>query len=373
LKLAKEAGKENFAYKSTSMPQEFRDIYQRLKDEHLVTQEFTRSLLESEINRSTLDVEKEAGLRKNRLGQKVFKEWPSIFQEKGEITTRTITAAEAYLVGTEKFKLAGEELYKFIRQSIVATQGAFGKSENPYLVRKAGEVGKLFYQFSSYNQMWLENFALAVKSDKELRRFVATPRHILPVLLTAGVKGLPLYAFGKTLYTLLTGKNPEDEFKKALKNHQLLANFALYGVSGNAGVSAKLGVTVPFADNFAQIISDPSQELSFENIPAINTLVQFGTGVVDLAKKGKKLRGLEEVSPAAVKNILKAARYNREGAKTRGGKTKVAESKINGLQKGAQILFGITPSPVVERFEKEKMDKVKKVGKPIRKFLRIGH
>lgn len=372
LKLAKETMKENLGKTSSSMPIEFRNIYKRLQDEHLVTQEFTRSLMEGEINKSTLDIEREVGLRKSRLWQKLTREWPSVFQEKGEKTTRTITAAEAYLVGSEKFKLAGEELYKFIRTAIVSTQGAFGKAENPYLIRKAGEIGKLFYQFSSYNQMWLENLGLAIKADRELGRFTATPRHILPVLLTAGVKGLPAYAIAKTLYTLLTGKNPEEDFKKALKNHSLLANFALYGMSSNAGIGAKLGATIPFLDNLAQIITDPSRELSFENVPAINTFMQVGKGGIDVFTKGQRMRGLEEISPAAIKNILKAARYNREGVKSKGGQTEVPASKINGIQKGMQI-FGVTPPAVIEHYEGKRMDNVKRVGKPIRKFLKLSH
>jgi hypothetical protein len=373
LKLSKEILKEGIGKTSTSLPQEFRDIYQRLKDEHLVTQEFSRSLLNTELNKTPLDVEREVGLRKRPLVQKLTKEWPSIFQEAGEKTTRTITASEAYLVGTEKFNLAGEELYKFIRTAIVATQGAFGKGENPYVVRKAGEVGKLFYQFSSYNQMWIENLALAIKSDKQLKRFVATPRHIMPILITAGVKGLPLYAFGRTLFTLLTGKDPEEELKKHLKNHQLLQNFALYGVSGNASVSQKLGATIPIVDNFANIISDPTSELSFENIPAIGAALNFTKGIGDLATKGNRMRGVEEMSPAAIRDILRAARYKKEGAKDRGGNTIASKNKITKAQIAAQLI-GISPQPLVEKYDEKRYETVKARGKSLRKlFSRISH
>jgi hypothetical protein len=369
-KLAAQLAKDSLVGSSNADPQ-FAAIYDRLKQERVIEPEFNRSLLESEA-------ENTVGERlKPKSVFKTVEHWSGVFMRAGEKTTRTHVAAEAFLVGKEKFGLAGEELVNFIVRAVDATQSNPTRAEAPLVVRQPlgnpglGEATKLLYQFNAFNHMWIENLALNVRSDFQNRSIKATARHLYPLVIMGGIRGLPLSAFSFALYSLITGEDPRKKFAKMLGNDTWLERTALYGVTQSAGLSNRLTPSAPILDNirvgntFGETLSESA---SAQNIPAVATAGQIAKGFSDLLE-GQKLRGLGEILPfKPLRTAATAERYNFEGIKTRAGQTIIPKSKVTVPQKvGASI--GISPNPLVEHYEDEKTKRVQALRNKLKRIF----
>lgn len=365
--LAVKVAKESITGKS-SAPKEFLDIRERLIKEGVITPEFNKSLLESETEKTV-----SAKLEPKSIAREA-EHWAGVFMRAGEKTTRTHAAAEAYLVGKNKFKLTGEDLVNFIVRAIDATQTNPSRAESPLLIRGSqnqGEIRKLLYQFNAFNHMWIENLALNVKEDFRKRRISATSRHLIPLAIMGGISGLPLSGLMAGLYTAITNKDPKDEFHKYVNNFPLLERLALYGVTGNATLSKKAVPTVPFTESFKfgdTFGETLTETFSTSVIPAFSTAGQITRGFDDLLED-KKLRAAGSILPLKpLRNLATAARYEREGIKTRKGKTILPKEKVTSSQLFFQGL-GIPPSPLTEYYEKRNREKRTKTIKKLRKKL----
>lgn len=370
----------------------FESIYSRLQAEKVIEPEFNKSLLEIESQKSV----------QNQLAKKIdifnwqkFEHWASVFMRAGEKTTRAHAAAEAFLVGTKKFNLAGEELVDFMVRAVDATQSNPSRGEAPFYVRKFGEAGKLFYQFNAFNHMWVENLALNVRSDFQGRSIKATAKHLAPLVIMGGIKGLPLTGFAFGLYTLITGDDIKKKyFDQWFKNHDNLERLALYGVTTSPAISQKVSPNLivghPASLLAAPILSgnlmigDSIKDtvlstLASSTIPALSTTSQILQGFDDLLSKDQKLRGLGEISPRFARGPLTVARTSGavldeeivkgEGYRTRGGSVIVHKKKLTSLDKAGQF-FNITPIEVSEYYEKKKSEKLEEIHKKIMKRLR---
>lgn len=351
-----------------NVPVEFDNIRNRLIAEGVITPEFNKSLLESEAEKGvTSKLNKKSVIRE-------IEHWAGVFMRAGEKTTRTHAAAEAYLVGKNKFGLVGEDLVNFMVRSIDATQTNPSRAEAPLLVRGSqnqAEIRKLLYQFNAFNHMWVENLALNVKSDFQNRRISATSRHLIPLAIMGGITGLPLAGLMGALYTLITNKDPKDEFHKYVNNQPLLERLALYGVTGNATLSQKLVPTFPFSESIKieDTLSDTLKETaSTSAIPAFSTAGQIVKGFDDL-RAGDYLRAAGSLLPTKpLRNAATVLRYKKEGIKTRKDTTIVPKSKVTSSQLLQQGL-GIPPSAVTEYYNEIARKKRTKRVKKLRKIL----
>jgi hypothetical protein len=339
-----------------------------LISEGVITPEFNKSLLESETEKSI-----SSKLNKKSILREV-EHWAGVFMRAGEKTTRTHAAAEAYLVGKNKFKLSGEDLVNFIVRSIDATQTNPSRAEAPLLVRGSqnqAEIRKLLYQFNAFNHMWVENLALNVKSDFQNKRISATSRHLIPLAIMGGIAGLPLSGLMAALYTLITNKDPKDEFHKYVNNQPLLERLALYGVTGNATLSQKLVPTFPFSESvkIEDTLSDTLKETaSTSAIPAFSTAGQIAKGFDDL-RTGDYLRAAGQLLPSKpLRNAATVLRYKNEGIKTRKGATIIPKSQVTSSQLIQQGL-GIPPSKVTEYYNEQGRKKRTQRIKKLRKIL----
>jgi hypothetical protein len=337
---------------------DFETIRTQLVAEHVLAPEFTKTLIESKTGTGkTSKVE----------------HWASVFMRIGEKATRTHAAAEAYLIGREKFNLTGDDLTKFIVKAVDATQSNPTRGENPYAIRQLGETGKLFYQFLAFNQMWWENLAIGVKESKGISgKSLFAVREFVPLAIMGGLTGLPLAGFAGTMYTLLTGRDPKKDADKYLGDDSFIEQLARYGITTSASLSQKLTPSVPILDQAGRIInatSDFSIGDLADNIPAFATADQLITGIKYLTA-GKKLKGMESLSPRFAKGPTKAGEALKYGFRKPSGETLLSKSKQTPLQLAGQV-FNITPSPVIEKYERDRTLKLKKnkVFKKLRKVL----
>lgn len=348
----------------------FEQIYSRLQLEKVIEPEFNKSLLESEAEKS---VGGQLAKKIGGINRQKAEHWASVFMRAGEKTTRAHVAAEAFLVGTEKFNLAGEELVDFMVRAVDATQSNPSRGEAPYYVRKFGGAGKLLYQFNAFNHMWLENLALNARSDFANRRISATARHLAPLVVMGGIRGLPLTGFAFALYTLMTGDDLKKKyFDKWFKNNETLERMALYGVTTSPAISQKITPSVPILDTIRveDTITDTLMT-NFESstIPALSTSIQISRGIDDILSEGQFLRGLAGISPRAIRGPLVATRTVKEGYRTRGGEVIVNKKDVSTLDK-IQQSFNITPIKVSEYYEKKKTEQLKQIDKRIKRRLR---
>jgi hypothetical protein len=351
---------------STDTPADFQIIRQRLIEEGVLTPEFNKQLLEGE---SSPDLKSKL---EGRNKWKLYEHWSGVFMRNGEKTTRNHVAAEAYLVGKEKFNLQGEELTNFIVRAVDATQSNPTRAEAPLIFRgkqNQAEVRKLLYQFNAFNWMWMENLALNVREDFKARRISATSRHLAPVALMGGIAGLPLSGIAAGLYTLITGDDPREKFHKIIHNFPLLEKLALYGMTGNATLSARLTPSIPFLEQIdlkKDVLTQVQDLFTLEKIPAVATAGQLAKGLDDL-RKGEYLRGFSEVIPfRPARNILRAVRYAEEGIKNRTGKTLVPE--ISKKEIAGQVL-GVAPASQSEYYSDQAAKRRATIMKSLRKKI----
>lgn len=381
-KLANQVAKD-YIRGTTTVDPNFEAIRKRLIAEDVIGAEFNKDLLELETDKTTKT--KLQKLNRKSVRQNV-EHWAGVFMRAGEKTTRTHVAAEAYLVGKEKFGLAGDDLVNFIVRAVDATQTNPSRAETPLAIRgrqNQGEIRKLAYQFNAFNHMWAENLALNVRADYRnnginILKYGATQRHLAPLILMGGIAGLPLAGFAGTLYRLITGDDPRKHFDKMFGKDSFIERLALYGITTDATIAGKVTPSVPFldqariGDTLGETISETA---SISSIPAFATAGQILKGFDDLfIEEDQKLRGLGELLPVKpMRNVATALRYNEEGIRTRGGKTIVPKQDVTAAQKFKQVL-GIAPSPLVEYYERKKSEKTiklhKKISKPLKKKLK---
>ncbi len=339
---------------------DFEAIKNQLTAEHVLAPEFTKSLIESQTG--TGKVSK-------------VEHWASVFMRLGEKATRTQAAAEAYLIGKEKFNLAGDDLIKFMVKAVDATQSNPTRGENPYAIRTLGEPGKLFYQFLAFNQMWIENLAIGIKQSEGISgKSTFAARELIPLAIMGGMTGMPLASFAGTLYTLITKKDPKKLADKYLGNDTFMEYLTRYGITTSATMSQKLTPSAPILDQAGRALTaDFSAGLGgiADNIPVLATGDQLLRGISQVLTKGKRLKGLENLSSRAIKGPEKTIEALKYGFTSPAGKTLLPKGKETALQLAGQLI-NITPTPVVEKYDALRNKKLINNTKRFRKTLKAN-
>lgn len=378
LQLAKAAAEDRIGRKTIRSPEfiEFRDIYNQLKNERVIEPEYTKSLLELEAEEASGIDSKFQSKTRNFFSWKQQEHWAGGFMRAGEVTTRTQMAASLFIAG-KKFGLSGKPLTDFMVRGIDATQTNPSRGENPYYVRRAGELGKLFYQFGAFRHMWWENLVLNAKSDWKHKSPAATARTLAPLAIMSGISGLPLTGFAFTLYGLATGNNPNEDLRRWVKNkiadNDYLEALALYGFTGSAGFSQATGIQAPVVDTLADQLTQDSwwDKIFGSNVPALMTMKQIGQGLSGAAAAAydgdvsKIVAGIAQAAPVPgnrpLRDIVKANEAYYEGYNTKAGEDIINRSQVSPFDIGGQI-FGITPNEVSEFYTERKYKKLKTSG-----------
>ena len=331
-------------------PAEFQGLFQRAVKEGVGQAELTRSLAEAEVH-----------------GKSKIMHALSFPMQLGERVTRGQALAEAYLVGKEKLKLSGENLYRFMADSTYATQTRMGGGEAPGIIRMGGDANlrRAGYQFHAFSQMYLENFGLNLRSDLKAAMSprglmkgqlpLSTARTIAGTVLAAGLKGLPLAGAALIVSKAIFGNDWEKVFSRLMANLPVLRDLALYGVLSGGEPGGSIRMNAPFSD-----VPNPQQynpvSPEFDPLPSV-PMVQTASDILvktprDLYK-GDYIRAGEDIAPRALRGPLKAYREQTEELRTRGGHL-IASRKALTLKDKLLTIFNVQPAKEVLYYQKQR-------------------
>jgi hypothetical protein len=288
----------------------------------------------------------------------VFNKMAGFMFQKAELVNREVTALAAYrlarkkaMIGKDK-PLSKEEAVRFAERAIDQSQGAYAEDQAPRIyMNSAVRVILMFKKFpmhmaTLYIQMFKD--MLGPDVDPDIRR-IAKRQFTLMMAMTgimAGVAGMPLYYLIRDTANVVLGDEDEPysfdlEFRKALMEQfgDEAGNMMYRGVLGETGLdigsrisyesSFLLGGTdkLPFLGGVLGLRDIRRGETAQET--ARNAMVEAlgaGAGIVDGVfrgydqfKKGEVIRGVEAMSPAFLRNMIKSGRFATEGALTARG------------------------------------------------------
>lgn len=225
-----------------------------------------------------------------------------------------------------------------------------GDTAKVALVFRNYQVNMLWRLFRDTHQVVHANGPARTEAIKQLGGISAM------MALHAGVRGVWMYGIAMMIASMIFGDDAEEKFKKATVEAigPTAAGMLLNGVPGHlAGIdiTGRVGMAdLWFRSPDRQLEGKDeftywqSQFLGF--IPSMAQNVFVG---VNQAVDGKVSRGIETAAPKAVKDLMRAYRFGKEGATTLKGETLVEH--IAPAQILAQAM-GFTPAIVSERYSR---------------------
>lgn len=328
-------------------------------------------------------------------GLYVFNKASGFMFQKGELINREVTALAAYRLARKKAMIGKkspmthEEAIKFADQAVEKTQGAYAEDQAPRVfMNPAVRVALMFKKFpmhmaTIYIQMFKDIFS-GPDVDPAVRKIALRQftRMMAMSGLFSGVAGMPLYYLIRDTMNRAFGDEdkPYDfdlELRKALMEQlgDRPGNMVFRGVLGEAGIdigsrvsyesSFLLGgadVGIPFIGGVLGLRDVKQGETALET--AQNAMIEAlgaGAGIVtgvfrgyDKIKEGDVYRGIETMTPAFIRNPMKAGRYATEGALTARGDPIIED--ITTLEIIGQAL-GFSPQRLSSQYEINKQKK----------------
>jgi hypothetical protein len=289
----------------------------------------------------------------------VFNKASGFMFQKAELINREVTALAAYRLARKKAMIGKkgtmthEEATKFADQAVEKSQGAYAEDQAPRIfMNPAVRVMLMFKKFPAhmatiYIQMFKDIFS-GPEVDPSVRR-IARRQFTMMMGMTglfAGVAGMPLYYIVRDTMNLAFGDEDEPynfdyELRKALIEHlgPQAGNMIFRGALGDSGLdigsrisyesSFLLGGTenLPFIGGVLGLRDIKQGDTAQETMQ--NAMVEAlgaGAGIVtgifrgyDKIKNGDVYEGIEAMSPAFIRNPMKAGRFATEGALTARG------------------------------------------------------
>lgn len=281
--------------------------------------------------------------------------------QKAELINREVTALAAYRLARKKAMIGKkgtmthEEATKFADQAVEKSQGAYAEDQAPRIfMNPAVRVMLMFKKFPAhmatiYIQMFKDIFS-GPEVDPAVRRIARRQFTMMMGMtgLMAGVAGMPLYYIIRDTMNLALGDEDDPynfdlELRKALMEQlgpqvgNMIYRGVLTEILGGVDIGSRISYESSFllggTDNLPFIggvlgLRDIKQgETAQETMQ--NAMVEAlgaGAGIVtgifrgyDKIKNGDVYEGIEAMSPAFIRNPMKAGRFATEGALTARG------------------------------------------------------
>jgi hypothetical protein len=277
--------------------------------------------------------------------------------------TREATAIGAYKLARKAGKNQRDAIEDAI-DTVYETHGTGITETGPQLFQHG--VGRMAYILKRYahTMLWLQYklFKNATKGatpavKKEARR------QLLYVFGTtfavAGVRGLPTVGGALLLASILNGMFGDDD-----EPYDVEAEFdQIFGKYGKGGLNALTGLEFASRTSLTDLLMRSDERRLGEIGPMLYTLekifgpvVSIGANIergVSQMKEGNFARGVESMSPAAARNILKGYRYFKEDARTVDGTKLIADvDKYNAFMQMA----GFSSTEVMRANERARVD-----------------
>jgi len=350
-----------------------------------------RGILNKTINQEMMGLDISGQKESNKAGQ-LWKDFNTIMAypfQLGDRSQRQVTLVSAYLTEMERLTnnpnkskreqtLTPEQIKERAMDTAVSDMEQTGGTNllaqaPPIAQRNLGRVMMMFRTYGLtiyYHQLKLiKDFIGAGKGTEERR--IAAKQMIATQALTAamsGVAGLTAYGMFMGLYNTLF-EDDEDERLDTLVRKQIGEGFYKGGVNY---VMAQLGVPLDLSARIGlanMLIS--SDRYNFSRSPeehianelggaAWSTIKRVGRGV-DKLFDGEIQRGVEDVMPVSVRNMLQAYRFANEGALTRRGDP-ITQDDFNGGTIAAKF-FGFAPAAYT--LAQEQAQDLKRIDKAV--------
>ena len=288
------------------------------------------------------------------IGDKV-QFWSGWMFHQMERVNRQVGLATAYQLEVAKLREGGKEptpeqladaAEKAIDKVELLNGAAQAAAAPPIAQTGLGRVAFLFkrYGVAMYYLMW--SMAKGMTTGKPQDRMIAAKQIGLVMAgsaAVAGLHGVPMFGVLAMLWDLFIGEDDEDDFDTMTR--KAVGEIGFNGL-GNAmtgwDMASRMGLSdLIFRDPYMD--ADKSKiQVAIEQIggPVLSLAMGMERGAKKIAD-GEVARGLEQMLPAAIRNVMKTYRYSDEGALTARRDPIVKDFGVNEL---VGQLAGFAPS-----------------------------
>ncbi len=269
----------------------------------------------------------------------------------GERMTRQVGLAAAFRLKVDSMKRANNNLSKadfkalsaeekanlklseaeyreaadFAIYEVELTNGGTAAASAPRIGQK--NIGKVAFLYKRYGVQMMELlYKLGIGSIRGTPAEKAQARRQLAgvfggSMLVAGAQGLPMYGVAAMVYDMFKGDEDED-FDTVVRKTM---GEELFSGMGNAVLGVDVASRMGLSDLvFRDRLIEKDQPFLFDLIetlggPVVGVSMQMERGYDKAIGQGELARGVEAMSPAAIRNVLKTVRFYEEGARTQRG------------------------------------------------------
>jgi hypothetical protein len=234
------------------------------------------------------------------------------------------------------------------------TNGGVSAASAPRLAQSS--LGKVLFMFKRYGvSMYYMLFKTAREAykneDPEIRK--AAMKQLAGIYgtaaLFAGAQGLPMFGILAMVYNLFADED-EDDLETATRSY--LGEFfykGLFNYVTNTEIAARTGLSDLIIRDAgkqdSQTIALTMMEMLGGPVYGVASKVERGLNMI---KEGNVQRGIENIVPTSLGNLLKSIRYATEGTQTLRGDPITGE--VNSWNIAAQ-LFGFAPADYTKQLE----------------------
>jgi hypothetical protein len=321
---------------------------------------------QGQLNRSQLYDILEVDDRKNPLS-KVNAASGFVFHH-GERLNRQVSLIAAYnleldRLNSDKATKAEKALSQLEKEELAAnnsiyttemTNGGIAAASAPRIAQSS--LGKVLFMFKRYGvsmyYMLFKTAREALKNeDPEVRK--AAMRQIAGIYgtaaLFAGAQGLPLFGIAAMVYNLFADDD-EDDFETATRKS--MGEFmykGLFNYVTNVEIASRTGLSdLIIRDSGkqdSQTVALTMMEMLGGPVYGVASKVERGLNMI---REGNVQRGIENILPTSLGNVMKGVRYATEGTRTLRGDPITGE--VNGWNIAAQA-FGFAPADYARQLE----------------------
>jgi hypothetical protein len=266
------------------------------------------------------------------------------------LNSNKATKAEKALSQQEKEELAANNAI----YTTEMTNGGIAAASAPRIAQSS--LGKVLFMFKRYGvsmyYMLFKTAREALKNeDPEVRK--AAMRQIAGIYgtaaLFAGAQGLPLFGIAAMVYNLFADDD-EDDFETATRKS--LGEFmykGLFNYVTNVEIASRTGLSdLIIRDSGkqdSQTVALTMMEMMGGPVYGVASKVERGLNMI---REGNVQRGIENILPTSLGNVMKGVRYATEGTRTLRGDPITGE--VNAWNIAAQA-FGFAPADYARQLE----------------------
>lgn len=289
------------------------------------------------------------------------------FMHEGERMNREVTAISAYDLEMQKLasdiasgKLTKEQAeLKAANNAVYITQltnGGISSAQTPRIAQSA--LGKIFFMYKKYgasmyfllfntaNKIFKENLSPAERKAawKQLGGIMGMSA------LMAGVGGVPMFGMLSLIYSMFSDDD-DDDLDTATRKY--MGEFMYKGLPEymtNISLASRISLSdLIIRDTKGGTHASTFAEQMMEAVggPVYGVYGRISRGYSKM-QEGNFERGLEDMLPSAISNLLKAGRYGMDGTTTLRGDPITGD--VNAWNIGAQA-FGFAPADYTKQIE----------------------